>query len=164
MEFLGVVAEVVDVAVAGWGVVVEFVTSHAHGGGVEEGLDVGRRQVLRIVVGVLTLEVTTDVDGLEKDLPVGVLAISRTAGFPSVTVDDDVGVAGGRVVPVEDERLANLQFLAMKAPFSRVGSVCLRTKVKGVLCQLEENECTQLQNTTQRLKRHVQWDRDEYRR
>ena len=40
MELLGVVAEVVDVAVAGRNIIVELIASHTHERGVEERLDV----------------------------------------------------------------------------------------------------------------------------
>jgi len=102
---------VINVAVAGWEIVVELITGHAHKRGGKEGLDVEGRETLRIVVGVLTLEVTTRIDGLEEGLSVGVLAVGRAAEFPPVTVDNNTGVSGNRVVSVEDEGLKDLHVL-----------------------------------------------------
>jgi hypothetical protein len=43
MKLLGVVAEAIDVAVAGWKVAVELVTNHSYKRGIEESLDVEER-------------------------------------------------------------------------------------------------------------------------
>ena len=111
VEFFGIVTEVIDVAVARWNVVVELIASHTHKRGVEERLDVEGRWVLRVVIGVLRLEVTAGVDGLKQGFSISVLAIGRTAEFPAIAVDDDTGVAGDRVVSVEDERFEDLHVL-----------------------------------------------------
>lgn len=123
------VTRVIDVAVAGRDVVVELVPSHAHQR-VGEGLYVERRLVLGIVVGDPTLEAAAGVDGLEKGLAVGVLAIGRTAGSPQVPADNDAGMARNRVMPVKDEGLSIFISSTMKSPFSTVDSVYLRIKVK----------------------------------
>jgi len=77
-------------------------------------------EVFGIVVGVLTLEVTAGVDGLEEGLSVGVLTVARATKFPSITVGDDTSVTGSRVVSVEDKWLRTFMFLTIKAPFSRI--------------------------------------------
>ena len=74
----------------------------------EERLDIEVRQVLGIVVGVLTLEVTAGVDGLEEGPSVRVLAVRRAAEFPPITVDDDTGVTGDRIASSEGEWLEDL--------------------------------------------------------
>ena len=111
VKFLGVVAEVVLVVVAGWDVLVEFVTGDADKRRSHEGLDVESREVLRVVVWVLALEVTASIDVLENRLAVGVLAVGGATELPIITVDDNSGMTGSAVVSIENEGLENFQVL-----------------------------------------------------
>ena len=102
---------IIDIAVAGWNVVVELVTSHAHKRGIEERLDIEGRRVLGIVVRVLALEVATGVNSLEDGFAVCVFTISGAAELPLVTIGDYTSAAGNRVMAVEDEWLEDLHIL-----------------------------------------------------
>ena len=73
-----------------------------------------------------------------------------------VAIDDDAGVTGNRVVPIEDERFEDPHVLNYESAILKNGLSVSAGKVQQKITSFGEKQTYRLQGTTQLPRRHVQ--------